>query len=75
VKAYGENILPAFEENLAKLRRAYELGEINVLELAQIRERMLTTQSEALAALGEYYAAVAELEALAGTHLSHGGKP
>jgi cobalt-zinc-cadmium efflux system outer membrane protein len=65
-RLYGSDILPAFEANLDKLQRAFELGEIGVLELSQIQQRLLTTQTDALGALDDYYVALAALEALAG---------
>ena len=33
VQAYGEEILPRFAENMRLLRRAFELGEIDLLQL------------------------------------------
>lgn len=66
---FGSDLLPAFEDNLKKLKRAFELGEIDVLELAQIQERILVTQRAALRALEDYYAAVAALEGLSGVDL------
>jgi cobalt-zinc-cadmium efflux system outer membrane protein len=69
VKIYGTHILPAFERNLEKIRRAYDLGELEIHQVSQIRERVLATQQEGLDALGDYYRAVAELEALLGTDI------
>jgi outer membrane protein, heavy metal efflux system len=63
---YGSDILPTFEAGLERLARAYELGEIDVLELSQLRQRLLRTREDALDALFEYYQAIAELEALSG---------
>ncbi len=69
VKIFGTHILPAFERNLGKIKRAYDLGEIDIHEVSQIRERVLATQQQGLAALSDYYRAVAELEALLGTDI------
>lgn len=66
VKIYEADILPAFEENLAKLQRAFELGEIDVLKLSQIQQQILQTQRSALLTVEEYFDAVAALEALSG---------
>ena len=66
VHIYGQDILPAFEANLAKLQTAYDLGEIDVLELTQIRERLLRSQRDALTAMSDYFRAAAELEQQAG---------
>jgi cobalt-zinc-cadmium efflux system outer membrane protein len=71
---FGRDLLPALEEGLAKLRRAFELGEIGVLELAQLRERLLRTQQDALDSLAAYYAALAELEALSGVDRLRGAR-
>ena len=69
VAIYGEDILPAFEQNLQLIMRAYELGELEIHEVSQIRERVLDTEEQALDALGDYYRAAAELEALLGTDI------
>lgn len=66
IDVYGKDILPALEGNLKKLRRAFELGEIDVLQLAQIQQRILVTQQDNLQALDDYYVALAALEALSG---------
>lgn len=60
--AFGAEVLPRFEENLGALKRAYELGEIDILGLASGRERFLEAQRDALTAQGEYFTALAELE-------------
>lgn len=62
LEAFGAEVLPRFEENLAALRRAYELGEIDILGLASGRERFLEAQRDALTAQGDYFTALAELE-------------
>ena len=46
--AYGTEILPRFEENLALLGRSFELGELDLLALSTGRERFLRIQSDAL---------------------------
>lgn len=74
---YGAEILPTFEENLALIRRAYELGEIDILEVSVAQERFLRTQRDALDAYADYFRAVAQLEAAVGTDVwpdeSHDG--
>ncbi len=62
LEAFGAEVLPRFEENLMALRRAYELGEIDILGLASGRERFLEAQRDALTAQGDYFTALAELE-------------
>lgn len=69
VAAYGEKILPRFEENLRLIRRAYELGEIDILEVSVARERFLRIQTAALDAYADYFRAAAELESAVGADL------
>lgn len=68
-RAYGTEILPRFEENLTMLRRAFELGEIDLLALSTGRERFLRIQSDALAAQLDYFVALAALERIVGVDL------
>jgi outer membrane protein TolC len=60
--AFGSEVLPRFEENLGALKRAYELGEIDILGLASGRERFLNAQRDGLSAQEDYFTALAELE-------------
>jgi cobalt-zinc-cadmium efflux system outer membrane protein len=66
---YGSAIVPAFDGNLKLIRRAYELGEIDIHLVSQMRERVLSNQQAALSALADYHQAVATLEALLGTEV------
>ncbi len=81
VRAYGQQILPRFEENLRLLQRAFELGEIDILQVSVARERFLRIRMDALDAHGAYFRAVAELEASIGVdlwpdeHARHAVKP
>lgn len=68
-RAYGTEVLPRFEENLHLLRRAFELGEIDILALSTGRERFLRIQSDALAAQLDYFVALASLERVVGVDL------
>ena len=68
-RAYGAEILPRFAENLALLRRSFEVGEIDILALLVGRERFLRIQSDALAAQLDYFVAMAALERLVGVDL------
>lgn len=70
-RAYGNDILPRFEENLALLRRSFELGEIDILSLSVGRERFLRIQSDALGAQLDYFIALAGLERTVGVDLWH----
>lgn len=69
IAAYGTEILPAFESNLALLRRAFELGEVDLLQVLVARERLLRIQQDALTAHQDYYRDVAALEAEVGTEV------
>ena len=69
IAAYGAEILPTLEGNLQLLQRAYELGEIDILQVAVARERFLRFQTDALDAYEDYFRAVAELEAAVGADL------
>ncbi|MBS2025972.1 MAG: TolC family protein, partial [Deltaproteobacteria bacterium] len=68
-RAYGNEILPRFEENLSLLRRSFELGEIDLLALSTGRERFLRIQSDALGAQQAYFSALAGLERVVGVDL------
>jgi cobalt-zinc-cadmium efflux system outer membrane protein len=78
-RAYGTEVLPRFEENLTLLKRAFELGEIDILALSTGRERFLRIQSDALAAQLDYFFALAGLERVVGVDLwrddHHGETP
>ena len=69
VNTYGREILPTFEENLRLIQRAFELGEIDILQVSVARERFLRIQTDALDAYTDYFQAVADLEASIGTDL------
>jgi len=69
IAAYGTEILPAFESNLALLRRAFELGEVDLLQVLTARERLLRIQQDALTAHQDYYSDVAALEAEVGAEV------
>ena len=69
VRTYGHEILPTFEENLRLIQRAFELGEIDILQVSVARELFLRIQTEALDAYTDYFQAVADLEASLGTDL------
>ena len=69
MQAYGQDILPRFVENLLLIRRAFQLGEIDLLQVSVAVDRFLSIQLEALDANVDYAAAVAALEAEVGTEL------
>ncbi len=65
---YAEEVLPRFEESLTLLSRAFELGEIDLLQLAVARDRLLRAQLGALDAQAGYFTSLAGLEAFLGAH-------
>jgi cobalt-zinc-cadmium efflux system outer membrane protein len=69
VRAFGEEILPSFEANLEELRRAFELGEIDLATLSFAVDRFLSARREALDAHAAYATAVAALQRLLGQAL------
>ncbi len=69
VRTYGSEIVPTFEDNLRLIQRAFELGEIDILQVSVARERFLRSQTDALDAYADYFQAVADLEASIGTDL------
>ena len=70
VRTYASEVVPRFEENLALLERAFELGEVDILEVFVARENFLRIQNEALEAYRAYYEAVFTLESLLGSPLA-----
>jgi cobalt-zinc-cadmium efflux system outer membrane protein len=68
-RLFGAEILPTFEKNLELLQKAFELGEVDILQVMVAQERFLRTQQEALQAFADYYEAWAELEAAVGAEL------
>jgi outer membrane protein, heavy metal efflux system len=69
VRSYGAGILPRFDENLRLVRRAFELGEVDLLEVSVARERFFRIQLDALGAQADYFAALAALERSVGVDL------
>lgn len=69
VEIYGVEILPQFEENLRLIQRAFELGEIDVLQVSVARARFLNIRTDTLDAYSTYFQAFANLEASVGTDL------
>jgi outer membrane protein, heavy metal efflux system len=69
VLAYGSEIVPRFQENLDLLVRAFELGEVDVLNVLVARERFLEVQQAVLDSYADYYRAAGALEAEVGAEL------
>lgn len=69
LRSFQREVLPRFEANLVKLTRAFELGEVDVLEVLVARGRFLELQQSALSAYATYFRAIAALEAQLGGDL------
>ena len=66
VRAHARDVLPRFEENLALLQRSFEVGEIDIVEVAVGRQSFLEAQAAALDTWAEYLDALRELELAVG---------
>lgn len=64
--ALETGVVAAFERSLAGLRRAYDMGELSFLDVAQGVERLWAARERSLDARATYYDAFAELERLVG---------
>ena len=60
------DVLPGFVDNLAMLRAAFELGEVDLTDVSVALEALLEARMQALDAHAAYLAAVAALEAAVG---------
>lgn len=69
VAIHESSIVPQIEEKLALILRAYELGEVDVLQVSQTRERLLNANAQYIDARVTYYETAATLEGLVGTEL------
>ena len=73
VEIYETSVIPQLQKNLNALQKAYELGEVNLLQVSQTRERLLEGTKQYLDARVSYFGAVAQLEGLIGTELFTAG--
>lgn len=64
--ALESGVVTAFERSLVALRRAYDLGELGFLDVAQGLERLWGAREQALSTRTTYYDAFADLERLVG---------
>jgi cobalt-zinc-cadmium efflux system outer membrane protein len=69
IAIYGTEIIPTFESNLALLKKAFELGEIDILQISVAQEKFLALEGQALDAYSDYYRSVGELEAELGAEI------
>ena len=69
VELYATRVMPRLEQNLNLLQRAYELGEVDVHQVSQTRQRLLDATRRYIDARVAYYDTAATLEGLIGTEL------
>ncbi len=66
VAIYEQSVIPKLEEKLGFLQKAYELGEVDLLQVSQTRERLLEGTRQYLDAKIAYFRAAAALEGYVG---------
>jgi cobalt-zinc-cadmium efflux system outer membrane protein len=69
IAVYQRDVLPRFQENLALIGRAFELGEIDALEVSTARARLVEAERTALDSYDDYLAAITNLQLETGTEL------
>lgn len=74
VELYEQGVIPQLQKHLDLLQKAYELGEVDLLQVSQTKERLLDGTKQYLDARVAYFGAVAELEGLIGTELTRAGE-
>lgn len=70
VETYSQEVLPRFSDNLRMLERAFELGEIDLLQVLVGQQRFIAQQQRALKIYGEYVEAVRRYELVTGQAVS-----
>ncbi|MGH9837315.1 MAG: TolC family protein [Blastocatellia bacterium] len=66
---YGNQVLPRAEQNLRMIRAAYNLGDLQVLDVVAEQRRLVESQTQYNAALRDYYVSLAEIERAIGAPL------
>ncbi len=69
VAIYEKTIIPSSQQSLSQLQRAYDLGEVDIHQVSQTRERLLLAHQQHLEAKIQYYEAAAQLEGLIGVEI------
>ncbi len=64
---YEEKIIPRLRQHFDLLERAYELGEVDLQQVSQTRERLLEGMTQYVRARTTYFERAATLEGLVGT--------
>jgi len=67
VAHFGDRILPRYRESLHLLRRSFELGEVDLLQVFVARGRLITGQLNFIEAKASHCRALLELESLVGS--------
>ena len=70
LKFYDENMLKLLNDNLTLMRSAYELGEVELLELILIQNEFIKTRFAYLDALATYHKSMVQLESALGTSIN-----
>lgn len=65
-RAYRETVIPAFENNLALVRRQFERGQASLLEIWQLQQSLIDVRREALEAQISAFEARVELQRAVG---------
>jgi cobalt-zinc-cadmium efflux system outer membrane protein len=66
IDIYGQQLVPAFEQELELLREGYEVGQFDITDITVAQQRLLRGREQALGAMIDYFDAAAELERLTG---------
>lgn len=69
VELYETSVIPQLEKNLLALQRAYQLGEVDLLQVSQTRQRLLEGSKRYLDARIAYFRAAASLEGHVGSEI------
>jgi outer membrane protein, heavy metal efflux system len=69
IRVHASQVLPGFQENLTLIERAFELGELDALEVSNARTRLLEAQRAALDCYRDYFDALAALQNETGSEL------
>lgn len=69
VRTYSREVVPRFAENLELLQLAFELGEVEIIEVFVARENFLRIQTEAIDAYATYFEAMYTLETILGAEV------
>ena len=66
---YGNQVVPRAEQNLRTIRAAYNLGDLQAMDVVAEQRRLVENQTQYNTSLRDYYASLAELERALGAPL------